>query len=300
MPMIVICPVDGVENDGSERCRQCGADLGPLIRLSAIPVALLEEGRELLQAGCLDQAQERFATAVSLDGSSGEALAAMAEVYSHKEMFETAIQYLDRAADAGPDRDTLVATRESLRRKLEDRAAGENAHLKHTRRTAWRLKYWPPAAFVLGLLLFFSVMVAPKWFRHAPTTTETAALVRLRLSGNGETRGLNLAVEGSPEAVHVRGAVPSELHRQLVSALASSVAGSRLDLSGLKVQPPPPKPVFTYVVRPGDSFWAIALRKYHNPDFWREIEAANPSDRSPRRLNPGDRIILPSVAFQPR
>jgi nucleoid-associated protein YgaU len=92
--------------------------------------------------------------------------------------------------------------------------------------------------------------------------------------------------------------VPTGTHQQLVAALAAAAAGDRADISGVTVAPPV---AASYTVRPGDSFWTIARRKYGTSGVWRELEAANRiQSGAPRRLMPGDRITLPLVTLRPQ
>lgn len=53
-----------------------------------------------------------------------------------------------------------------------------------------------------------------------------------------------------------------------------------------------------YVVRTGDSFWAIAEREYGNAALHRLLEKANPNV-PPRRLRPGMTILIPATPAEP-
>jgi len=48
----------------------------------------------------------------------------------------------------------------------------------------------------------------------------------------------------------------------------------------------------SWVVKEGDSLWAIAAKEYGNPADWRLIADAN-SIENPRLLNPGQRLVIP-------
>ncbi len=65
----VVCPVCRARFRGAETCSRCGADLGPLLVLSAHAFRLRQQARDLLRAGdflqaleCAEQAQSLRAT----------------------------------------------------------------------------------------------------------------------------------------------------------------------------------------------------------------------------------------------
>lgn len=47
-----------------------------------------------------------------------------------------------------------------------------------------------------------------------------------------------------------------------------------------------------YVVKPGDTLWAIANRYLDEPWYWSQLQDANPDITNPHRLYPGDVLVL--------
>jgi nucleoid-associated protein YgaU len=183
--MRVICPVDETENEGRERCRQCSADLGPIIRLE-----------ETLQ---------------TMDAASDQVIAEAA------------------------------------------------AFTKRTRRLLWTL---PVAAFLLGLAL--------AWGRPGPETGTPSAK----------------APAAAPAPMAPAPAAPPI---EAAAKPAALPAAARPAAAGAVV----------YVVKPGDSLWGIAARKYGNASLWRDVAAANPGT-DPDRLVPGQSVTLPAITIRPK
>jgi nucleoid-associated protein YgaU len=190
--MRVICPVDEAENEDRERCRQCSADLGPIIRL------------------------------------------------------EETLRSVDAAAD-----------------QVMTEAA---AFTKRTRRLLWAL---PVAAFVLGLAI--------AWGRPGQGPEAPAA--------------------GSPSAGPAPAAAPAAGSQP--APVAQPVTAPAPAAPGPAAARPAPADAVEYTVRPGDSLWSIAGRKYGNASLWREVAAANP-DADPDRLVPGQSVRLPPITIRPQ
>lgn len=97
---------------------------------------------------------------------------------------------------------------------------------------------------------------------------------------------LPLAVVQENGVVRIRGEVPNLYARYLVEKVVRSVPGVKLlDLSELRV-------AGIYMVRPGDSLWAIAGRLYGDPSFW-EVLAKENGLGCPYVLHPGQKLKVP-------
>lgn len=55
-----------------------------------------------------------------------------------------------------------------------------------------------------------------------------------------------------------------------------------------------------YVVRPGDTLWAIARTFLRDPWYWPEIWVSNPQVRNPHRIYPGDVLSIHYLEGKPR
>lgn len=83
-----------------------------------------------------------------------------------------------------------------------------------------------------------------------------------------------------------------------VKVRTAAEAAAPAALSGVAVQPRPDlKPVpAVYVVKPGDSLWAIAKLQYGNGSRWSDIYEANKDTigPAPDLIQPGMRLVMPA------
>jgi nucleoid-associated protein YgaU len=293
--MTLICPVCETQNEGNQRCKQCSTDLGPLIRVAALPLEYYQDGLDLLERGRLEAAMEKLSAAASLDPDSADIQVALGRTCQRQGLHEAAVAHFDRASKLAQDRQDIRDMRTAAVGAESQRTAaevGKAMRASRLRRLVWAL---PAAAFLLGLVTLAGIQWAPRLFTAPP---DPVAGVRARLQANPATRGLALRVSEDAGLVEVAGEAPSELHVQLIRAVAAQGFGGRVDFAGLKVARPPAPPEVTYRVRAGDSLWLIARKKYGNGALWPYIEKANPG--RPRELSVGDSLTLPAVALQPR
>ncbi len=292
--MTLTCPVCETQNDDSERCKQCSTDLGPLVRVATLPLDYYREGINLLDRGEIEAAIEKLSAAASLDATSADVQVALGRACQRQGINDAAIAHFDRAAELAPDRQDIP----QLRANAVSAESGRNAAAIAETRKAVRLRrlLWalPPAAFLLGLVTLAGIERAS---RPSAVPADAASGVQARLQANPATRGLALKIASRDGVVQVAGEAPSALHIELIRAIAGQGAAGRVDFSGLQTAKPAAPAQATYRVRPGDSLWLIARRKYGNAALWPKIEQANPGRRS---LNVGDSLVLPEVVIQPK
>jgi len=117
--------------------------------------------------------------------------------------------------------------------------------------------------------------------------------VGVRLQANPLTRQLGIQVHSDTAVVKIDGVVPSEVHRQLVIAIAGGEA--MVDASGLHIAPAEASPALSYRVRKGDSCWSIAGRIYGDSLMWPKIQEANAKVLN---LLPGTVLHLPLIEIR--
>lgn len=129
LPIAVTCPACDRRKVTETTCPQCGADLGPLLRIAAFPLECLEEGQTQLQARNYERALTHLGVAATL----------APELEAARSAIQTASE---QAAEASP----------VLRKGLEN-----------NRQLRVRLKWLAPAAFVVGFAIMFGIhMNVPK------------------------------------------------------------------------------------------------------------------------------------------
>jgi phage tail protein X len=296
--MTLTCPICETPNDRLElgqragRCRQCATDLGPLLRISEMPLRYHQEGMRLLGQGELQAAVDRLAVAASLEPGRVDSLIALARAYAGLGAGPLASACLERATRLAPDHPGLT---ERWDAESQTTAGPIAADPPRSRRPGWAAV---GAAALLGVVAGVAALTLPPW--TAPRG-DAADAIRGELRRSPELRGLALRVERDGETVRIAGEVPSALHRELVGALAARGAQARADLTAVTVAPTPPASATSYRIRRGDTLWRIARRAYGNPGLWPQIAAANQEllDRS-RALRVGDRLALPTVTVTPR
>lgn len=311
--MIVICPVSGTENELDDletrgrRCKQCGTDLTRLLRIEDLPAACYRSGCGRLERGDTQGALEQLMVAGVMAPESAETQAALGRAWSAAGLHGMAVTHFERAIALAPDRTEFSQARESaVRGRAEDEARRIEAEARVHRppRPAWS-RLLP--AFLVGAAAVFVAQGASRWAAPRP---DPLSQVRQSLQANPTTRDLGLHVLDSANGVQVEGTVPSELHAELVRAVASGAAGGRVDFAELKAAPPqpppppPPRPRPNYRVRPGDSLWRIADRAYGNAALWPHIAEANQGTpgldgQLPSELQVGDSLVVPAVTIQP-
>jgi hypothetical protein len=105
--MRLTCPVSGTENEDRESCKQCGADLRPLVLVEEFNLYPFEEGTQNLQEGHLAEALTQLSTAVNLHPESADVHWKLAETLQRLGLQEPALDHLGLAVTAGPDRDDI-------------------------------------------------------------------------------------------------------------------------------------------------------------------------------------------------
>jgi nucleoid-associated protein YgaU len=100
--------------------------------------------------------------------------------------------------------------------------------------------------------------------------------------------------------ITVSGDLPTAVHLRWVEEGVLRAARGPVDFANLAVIRPAVPPTVTYRVRAGDSYWAIAQRRYGTAQVWKVVAEANKNHFPPGDLLPGDEIILPDVTFSPR
>jgi len=107
------------------------------------------------------------------------------------------------------------------------------------------------------------------------------------LKSNPQIRSLNISVIQDGALIRLKGEVPNLWLRYEIERITRRCIGNRaiLELRDLCL------PEY-YIVRQGDSLWAIAQRVYGNPTQWSVIAQAN-ALLPPYRLRVGQRLKLP-------
>jgi hypothetical protein len=176
--VVTQCPVCQHHHVAGTTCPQCDADLGPLIRLEALPRRCVEHGRRALDSSDSDRAIALFSTAAVLDPTSPGPLAGLGEAYAAKGWLDDAAACFERAlalapADAGlRDRHAAVQEAGRARAASSEREASGTARLK---RLVWAL---PVAALGAGTALGIAIpRGAPGPAPMAVQATSAAAAV---------------------------------------------------------------------------------------------------------------------------
>ena len=97
------CPVCPKTNIEDSKCPQCKTDLTPLLRLRELPETYYTEGVTLAEQGQLDEAIEKFSTAISLNPHSAAPYVALGNIYVRKDLFDEAIFQYQRALEINPE-----------------------------------------------------------------------------------------------------------------------------------------------------------------------------------------------------
>lgn len=109
--------------------------------------------------------------------------------------------------------------------------------------------------------------------------------------------GVSMAYAPAPEAMEAPfDAVTSGAGNRRPQPATPRMRPQRDTLAAPAAQPARPQGG-AYVVQRGDTLSAIAQRAFGDPNRWREIAAANGID-DPRRLMPGQRLVIPGAAAQ--
>lgn len=317
----VQCPVDGQWLANGDSCPDCGSPLAPLRAVNELAGALLLEAATSTDS---DTAVRLVSRAATLVPSTEHFEIAAADALERAGRPDLALVRVEAALSIAPRRDDL-----------QERATVLRGHQPVGRRrrvpfASWsRLAVAAVAVLALGLagggLLgrsltqrvepramptsvaqatadpamqsptpsrtpVASVTPAPTSSASPAATLEPARLVRAALTADLGLSTAELAVEQVGTTLRISGPVADAAAMADLEALVRRVAPDvAVDLSGVTF------PTLQYVfVQPGDTLWSIASRMYGNPKRWRAIAAANP-DVDPRRLRPGQRLILPTL-----
>jgi hypothetical protein len=85
--------------------------------------------------------------------------------------------------------------------------------------------------------------------------------------------------------------------KKALSVVAALLFAATVSAAGPELRPDHPD---TYVVKKGDTLWAISGRFLKSPWYWPEIWQANPQIDNPHLIYPGDVISLVYIDGQPR
>lgn len=309
--MTIVCPVSGTVNEIEEieahqgRCKQCGTDLRPLVRMNELLQSYCDEGQRLLERGDVAGALERLTVAASAEPGSADIRVTLAQAYLQAGLADAARAHLDHALELAPDRPDIARARAEALQAQADRETTQREAEARARRRLKQMRLMLVPAFALGVVALALVFAVTRGRADRP---ESIAQIQQRLETHAATSGLGLRVSEADGALRVAGIVPSKVHVDLVRTLVTSGGDRPVDVAGLQIRepapapvaaPPPPRP--NYRVRSGDSLWRIAQRKYGKAEFWPEIEKANANRLgSSYGLAVGDSLVLPAITVRPR
>lgn len=318
----VQCPVDGRWLANGDSCPDCGSPLAPLRAVNELAAALLLEAATSTDS---DTAIRLVSRAATLVPSTEPFEIAAADALERAGRPDLALVRVEAARSIAPRRVDLQE-RAAVLRGRQPANRGRRVPF-----ASWsRLAVAAVAVLALGLagggLLgrSFTEPIEPgatpmqtsaalasadpatqspapsrnpvASMTPAPTssispapTLEPARLVRAALTADLGLGTAELAVEQVGTTLRISGPVPDAAALADLEALVRRVVPDvAVDLSGVTF------PTLQYVyIQPGDTLWSIASRMYGNPKRWRAIAAANPGV-DPRRMQPGQRLILPT------
>jgi LysM repeat protein len=126
-----------------------------------------------------------------------------------------------------------------------------------------------------------SAKAKPSNGTSAPMTTEAPS--------NGAAASEVASTEGAPPAQSRTATDSLETPAEPDSDAGTSTSTTVVENVGPELKPSAPK---DYVVRHGDTLWAIASMFLRDPWTWPEIWYVNPQIKNPHRIYPGDQLQL--------
>ena len=297
------CPVCPRRNIKGDTCPQCGANLGPLLRLAEVTGSYSREGVEHLTAGRIGEAISSLCAALALEGPSADLSLSLGKAYARKGMNAEALSQLDRGLQLEPNNEEIRKCREAVllgeeQSDAEERSRREQQEARDRRRRRLMVVI-PVAAFILGV----AVLPAVQGLRRPRSVDLPTLALRVReaLARQPSLSSFKPEVTVSGNTLQVVAEAPSAVYAELIEAVALRLADGHVAFAGIRTRPPASVVVVRYKVRHGDSFWSISRAKYRNPELWREIEKVNRGYLpKPGLLHPGDEIVLPPLTVMPK
>jgi len=291
------CPVCERKNIQDSKCPQCSTDLTPLLRLTELPTAYYIEGVKFAEQGDLSKAIERLMTAASLNSDSASTYVALGRVYTQKGSYDEAIAYYKKALDIDPEnKDSRRGKKEAEKKKKASREI-ETKNIRHTAILKKIAIGIPVIAFFIGLLI---LPITRTFLKEKPKVDYNAIAnqVKEKIFNYSEIASLNVKVTHNNERIFISGAVPTELHKDLIKAMAKNIAGERsVSIQNLSVIPPQKgvkkEAGFLYTIRSGDTLRLIAYRFYGDGQMWNRIYELNRDKiKSPDEIFIGDILLI--------
>lgn len=124
----------------------------------------------------------------------------------------------------------------------------------------------------------------------AANTAAASAIETYIRSMNLDATGLTVEYDGASSAVTVRGIAPDQATREKIVLCCGNVAGVASVNDQLTVEVPVEESKY-YTVKSGDTLSKIAARYKVTVD---QILEANPKITNPNRIQPGDKITIPT------
>jgi nucleoid-associated protein YgaU len=112
-----------------------------------------------------------------------------------------------------------------------------------------------------------------------------------------DTSQLQVGFDGASSTATLAGAVPDQASKEKAVVTAGNVQGvSAVSHDGLNVTAPAPEATF-HDVEHGDTLSAISKKAYGDPNHYEAIfEANKPMLKSPDRIYPGQKLVIPPQA----
>lgn len=125
-----------------------------------------------------------------------------------------------------------------------------------------------------------------------------ANAIKTYITGQGiDTSKLQVSFDGASSTVTLAGSVPDQSSKEKAVVSAGNVHGvSGVNHDGLNVDAPAPAASF-HDVQSGDTLSAISRKVYGDANKYEQIfEANKPMLKSPDRIYPGQKLVIPPQA----
>jgi nucleoid-associated protein YgaU len=140
---------------------------------------------------------------------------------------------------------------------------------------------------------------APAAAAASPDADAGAAnAIKTYITGQGiDTSKLDVSYDGASTTVTLAGSVPDQASKEKSVVSAGNVHGvSAVNHDGLNVDAPAPAANF-HDVEPGDTLSAISKKVYGDANKYEQIfEANKPMLKSPDRIYPGQKLVIPPLS----